>query len=68
MNETELTGDELADIKAREAHINRDIDRIKRDIAETAQRHGFDELTFTVEWKNYEPDSLPIVSCKGGLF
>jgi hypothetical protein len=63
-----MTDEERLAIKARDMDINRDIDRIKRDIAETAQRHGFDKLTFTVDWPIVDLDEFPSVNCEGTLF
>lgn len=68
MTQQEMTDEERAYIKNRDRNINVDIDRIKRDIAETAHRHGFDQLTFTIDHGNYEPDTLPSVNCEGTLF
>jgi hypothetical protein len=63
--------DELAEtsyLENRDRMISIDIDRIKRDIAETAERHGFDQLDFTVEWGDYSPGKLPEVTVKACLF
>lgn len=35
---------------AMKVQIDYDLERIKRDIAETAARHGFSELAFRVDW------------------
>ncbi len=35
---------------ARKVQIDYDLHRIRRDIAETAARHGLFELTFSVDW------------------
>jgi hypothetical protein len=59
---------ELDYIKARDAAISVDTDRIKADIATTAKRHGFDMLTFTIYWPSYELDEEPSVKCEGSLF
>lgn len=69
MNQQEMTDDERDYIENRDRDINVDITRIKRDIAETAHRHGFDRLTFTVEpgTLSYEPRILPVVSVEGTL-
>lgn len=69
MTDQNMTDEERLAIEARDMDINRDIDRIKRDIAETAQRHGFDKLTFTVDWQaSYDLDAMPSVNCEGTLF
>lgn len=54
-----------ADIdKERFAQLDLDINRIKRDIAETAARHGCDELTFSLDWVEYSNPSPDVkVSC-----
>ena len=38
------------DDEAKVIEIANDLGRIKRDIAETAARHGFAELKFQIDW------------------
>ena len=69
MTQQEMTDDERDRIESRDREINVDIDRIKRDIAETAHRHGFDQLTFIVApgTLNYMSGELPDVIFEGRL-
>ncbi len=53
-------------IKARGYQI--DLARIKRDIAETASRHGFAELALAIEWPDAGAGDQPNVNFSGSLF
>ena len=67
MTQHEMTDDERDFIEERDRNINIDIDRIKRDIAETAQRHGFCEAMFSIEWPDNSASDLPVVNFSGTL-
>jgi|688.fasta_scaffold1364591_2 hypothetical protein len=55
-------------IKARDCQIDIDLARIKRDIAETASRHGFAELALVIEWPDELSSNQPVVNFSGSLF
>lgn len=55
-------------IRARDEQIDIDIERIRRDIAETAKRQGFAELGFTIEWPDELSSEPPVVNFSGSLF
>jgi hypothetical protein len=57
----------LKEIREHDIQIGIDIDRIKQDIAETASRHGFDTLSFSIEWKEgvHLNNALPDVEVGG---
>lgn len=67
MTQHEMTDEERDFIEERDRNINIDLERIKRDIAETAQRHGFDKATFSIELPDYSASDTPVVNFSGTL-
>ena len=68
MQENAMTAAERARIENRDHEINIDVERIKRDIAETARRHGFAEAAFSIEWPEHSSSDTPAVNFSGTLF